>query len=284
MAGEWIAWCKGLTRKPEVLAISRATHKSRREVACILMEFWEWADDHTTDGRITGMGLSDLPLVVTGTTERFWLAVEQAGWLLTAHGVLTIPHFERWTGESAKARLERNARQARWRRSKQQKGGADDDSDVDAGASTNVDAKTSTEAPTRKERRKEESRNSVPTERAGKPPGTHQAAVDFFCAAWGEKYGQKYPFNAGKDGEVIKFCLDRLDRDLSKWQAVVGRYLQDESDFIADKNHPLGILKAQLATWLVPAKQRATAAGGDNLVDWLENKQREERESNGHSP
>lgn len=46
MAGDWLKWTKGLARKPEVLHIAAQLGRSRHEVASVLMELWEWADDN----------------------------------------------------------------------------------------------------------------------------------------------------------------------------------------------------------------------------------------------
>jgi hypothetical protein len=117
MAGDWIAWSKGLARKPEVYHISRVTGRSRRDVAATLMEFWEWADSETADGTLPSITLEQLSDVVPGTDDKFWLAVIQADWLraLPNGQGLLLPNFHRWLGKSAKQRLSKTIRQARWR-------------------------------------------------------------------------------------------------------------------------------------------------------------------------
>lgn len=105
MAGEWIPWEKGLARKPEVLAIAKATGLERREVAGTLMEFWEWCDSNSANGELDRLTHEQLPEVVPGTDAAFWIAVATAGWLgLTPTG-LVVPHFGYWLGKSAKRRL-----------------------------------------------------------------------------------------------------------------------------------------------------------------------------------
>jgi hypothetical protein len=127
MAGDWIAWNKGLSRKPEVLAIARRTRRDRREVACILMELWEWADEQTTDGRIPGVGLADLADLIPGTTEKFWATVEAAGWLIVKGNVIVIPNFCRWLGHSAKSRLQDTRRKQADRASVRETSGSEPD-------------------------------------------------------------------------------------------------------------------------------------------------------------
>lgn len=105
MAGDWIPWSKGLSRKLEVLRIAQATGRSRREVACLLMEFWEWADNETEDGFLVGMDVRNLSALHADTDEAFWSAVIASGWLTPSNGGVTIPHFDYWLGRSAKRRL-----------------------------------------------------------------------------------------------------------------------------------------------------------------------------------
>lgn len=141
MAGDWIARCKGLSKKHEVLLVARITGLSRRETADILMEFWEWADGETADGVLDGLTILDICDVIEGTNEKFWLAVVQAGWLKITGKGIEIPNFSRWLGKSAKQRLQKNTRQARWRSPGEKKG--------------NVDSKTSQKASTREPNRTE---------------------------------------------------------------------------------------------------------------------------------
>lgn len=156
MAGDWIPRCKGLNRKPEVLAIARATGMTRHTVADLLMDFWEWADSETDNGLLPNLTIAELSQAIPGTDERFWLAVVQAGWLLVGNTGLTIPNFDRWLGRSAKKRLQKNRRQSDWRASA---------ADVDAGAST--------EAPTTEQYSTEE-------EPKGSSPPDKPAARELF--------------------------------------------------------------------------------------------------------
>ncbi len=117
MAGDWIPWCKGLSRKPEVLAIAKATGQNRRWVAAALMEFWEWVDEQTEDGKIPATNLADLCDFVGGTSETFWLTMVTVNWLAISADGITIPKFQVWLGRSAKRRL-RNSQQKKDERSR----------------------------------------------------------------------------------------------------------------------------------------------------------------------
>ena len=108
---EWIPRCKGLNRKPEVLAIALATGRTRHDVADLLCEFWEWADSETEDGRLPGLTIETLSIVVPDTDDQFWTAVVQVGWLQVEAPTLIIPNFERWLGRCAKKRLKDVLRQ-----------------------------------------------------------------------------------------------------------------------------------------------------------------------------
>ena len=120
MAGYWIPWEVGLTKKREIIMIAQKLAVSRREAAAMCMEVWEWASDQSVDGLIVGVtasGVSDA-LDVPGLGE----AMELAGWLLNGDGNVQFPNWTRYNGRSARARLqaayrkrEQRARAARGR-------------------------------------------------------------------------------------------------------------------------------------------------------------------------
>jgi hypothetical protein len=95
-------------------------------------------------------------------------------------------------------------------------------------------------------------RTGKPKSERRTPDTPHHQAVKGFCDPWELKYGEKYPFNAGKDADAVKWVLSQVGGDIEKFQAVVGRYLADADPFVADKRHPIGMLRAQLPTWIVP--------------------------------
>lgn len=104
MAEGWIPACKNLTRKREILAIAKTTARSRHEVAGLMLEFWSWCDSETSDGRIVDVHVDALETMIGGDS-RFWLAVQNAGWLTIDPDGMVIPNFSRWLGRSAKSRL-----------------------------------------------------------------------------------------------------------------------------------------------------------------------------------
>lgn len=115
MAGHWIQWEKGLTRKPEVMQIAAALGCTDQHAAACCMLVWEWADDVTVDGlvkarldavdRIAGQpGLAD--------------AMADCGWLVVSDSAIQFPHYDRHNGQCAKARAIDAARKRSGRRAK----------------------------------------------------------------------------------------------------------------------------------------------------------------------
>ena len=103
MAGFWIPWELGLSKKREVMIISRSLGVSRREAAAMCMEVWEWAQDQTLDGLIAGMCPIDVSEAVgiPGIGE----SMELAGWLRNGDGNVQFPNWERFNSKSGKERL-----------------------------------------------------------------------------------------------------------------------------------------------------------------------------------
>jgi hypothetical protein len=142
MAGDWIPYDLSLPTKREVQLIAKATRLSRFEVMGRLMTFWGWASGETSDGELPGLGLSDLEKLV-GFKKNFWNSIVKVGWILVKTDGLFLPNAEHWITKGAKARLQKNRRQSRWR-----------DARVDA----HVDAGCASKASTTEQNRTEEKR------------------------------------------------------------------------------------------------------------------------------
>lgn len=121
MAGDWIAYCKDLPSKPEILHIAQLSGRSVRETVAILLEFWAWADGQTEDGFLRHVSVTLLSQIVRDTCAVFWHAVAEVGWIiLTETGDLRIANFDSWMGASGKKRLRAAQRQRKTRSSRQQ--------------------------------------------------------------------------------------------------------------------------------------------------------------------
>jgi hypothetical protein len=102
-------------------------------------------------------------------------------------------------------------------------------------------------------------------DRAG-PPGSnvsgsaephsssHRSFIDFFCQKWAEKYGTKYPFAGGKDGDHARFIVKHFGGDLERACRAVDCYLKDPDQFYAKDRHSLGVLRAQLRKFVTAAE------------------------------
>jgi 5-methylcytosine-specific restriction endonuclease McrA len=104
MAGDWIKWVKGLSRRREVIVTARKLGLSRREVASACMEMWEWADDETVDGHVKGATREDIDSMLEIPGFSVALEASEVGWLRVNSQGVTFPRWERNNGDSAKRR------------------------------------------------------------------------------------------------------------------------------------------------------------------------------------
>lgn len=145
MAGEWIKMRADLHDDPAVFRLSTLLKTDKFSVIGRLHTFWSWVDRHSVDGRVDGAASTYVDEVVR--QEGFADALVVVGWLVVDETGISVPKFDRHNGDSAKNRAQKSERQARWRANK-------GDSVV-----VGVDAKPSTQAPTREEKRREEKEN-----------------------------------------------------------------------------------------------------------------------------
>lgn len=106
MAGDFIRWQKGLSRKPEVLQVARRLGISPAAAAGHMMVLWEWADDVTVDGNVPGAtadlmdsiaGMPNLCDALQRTMPHPWLLLDSSG--------ATFVRYERHNGQCAKRRM-----------------------------------------------------------------------------------------------------------------------------------------------------------------------------------
>jgi hypothetical protein len=110
MAGDWIKWSKGLTRKMEILQMSARLHIAPAHAAGTLMQLMEWVDENVSvfdsDGNahVTLGPLQSSALDVTLGVSGFMEAMAEVGWIRIENDDLVFVHAERHNGKTAKAR------------------------------------------------------------------------------------------------------------------------------------------------------------------------------------
>jgi hypothetical protein len=121
MAGDWIQVDQNLTKKREVVTLSRLTSRSRHEVSGLLMDLWGWVSNESCDGHVAHVTVDDLP-ALAGADRQFWEAVAEVGWIEFHHpDGLSIPRFEKWMSNGAKSRSQDALRKRRSRARQRQK-------------------------------------------------------------------------------------------------------------------------------------------------------------------
>lgn len=103
MPGDWIKIEHTMPDKPEVSAIASSLAIDHDAAAMKCVRFWIWCDQHSVDGNVTGM----TPAFIDRLTNcpGFSVALIAVGWLIDRNnGRLSVPHFDRHNGQTAKAR------------------------------------------------------------------------------------------------------------------------------------------------------------------------------------
>lgn len=103
MAGDWIKFELTTLDKPEVCQIADFADIDPDAVVGKLMRVWGWFDQQTEKGNAPSVSkkLLDRLVGVTGFCDHMKLV----GWMIEADGVISLPHFERHNGKTAKNRL-----------------------------------------------------------------------------------------------------------------------------------------------------------------------------------
>lgn len=115
MAGDWIKMRIDLANDPAVVGLSSVLKSNEHEVVGFLHSLWSWADKHTTDGFIPHVTAKwiDKHIGKSG----FAKAMCDVGWLECHTNGVTLPHFDRHNGASAKSRAEATERKRLSRKS-----------------------------------------------------------------------------------------------------------------------------------------------------------------------
>ncbi|MGO4003148.1 DnaT-like ssDNA-binding domain-containing protein [Pseudomonas fluorescens] len=103
MAGDWIKFELTTLDKPEVCQIADLADIDPDAVVGKLMRVWGWFDQQTEKGNAPSVSkkLLDRLVGVTGFCEH----MKSVSWMIEAEGVISLPHFERHNGKTAKNRL-----------------------------------------------------------------------------------------------------------------------------------------------------------------------------------
>lgn len=102
MAGDWIKFELTTMDKPEVCQIADLAGIDPDAVVGKLMRVWGWFDQQTEEGNAPSVSkkLLDRIVGVTGFCEH----MKSVGWMVEADGLISLPHFERHNGKTAKNR------------------------------------------------------------------------------------------------------------------------------------------------------------------------------------
>lgn len=103
MAGDWIKFELTTLDKPEVCQIADAADIDPDAAVGKLMRVWGWFDQQTEKGNAPSVSkkLLDRMVGVTGFCDH----MKSVGWMEEADGVISLPHFDRHNGKTAKNRL-----------------------------------------------------------------------------------------------------------------------------------------------------------------------------------
>lgn len=102
MAGDWIKFELTTMDKPEVCQIADLAAIDPDAVVGKLMRVWGWFDQQTEEGNAPSVSkkLLDRLVGVAGFCEH----MKSVGWMSEADGLISLPHFERHNGKTAKNR------------------------------------------------------------------------------------------------------------------------------------------------------------------------------------
>ena len=98
----WVKWVMGLTEKKQVLQLAIILKISRYEAAGRCMSLWEWAEDQTEDGNVSGVTYNTID-ELQGLSG-FAQAMEDVGWLEQKEGGIHLIQFDVHNGQLAKSR------------------------------------------------------------------------------------------------------------------------------------------------------------------------------------
>jgi len=200
MAGDWIAMTHNLCDKPEVRRIARKTGVTIDEAVGKLHRFWCWLDVNSIDGVVDGVVSTDVDDIVR--LDGFSSALVESEWAFfdDKSEKMTVPNFGNYNGETAKKRMQKNKRQARWRNKNSDLG------DVDGVASTQASQKTSTREEKRRDKKNKQKKFDFKSELI-KIGVDDQVASDYLSVRSKKKAANTETAFKRIKSEIEKSCL-----------------------------------------------------------------------------
>lgn len=123
MAGDWLKIEADTPDKPEILAMASMLNLDTDCVFGKCFRLWRWFDAHTEKGNARSVTKALLNRMV-GVTN-FAESMEKVGWLVEDETGVTLPHFERHNGKTAKTRALTAKRVSKHKKTGNAKGNAD---------------------------------------------------------------------------------------------------------------------------------------------------------------
>lgn len=102
MAGDWIKFELATLDKPEVCQIADAADIDLDAAVGKLLRVWGWFDQQTENGNAPSVSKKLLDRLVG--VNGFCNLMESVGWMNNQDGEISLPHFERHNGQTAKNR------------------------------------------------------------------------------------------------------------------------------------------------------------------------------------
>ena len=150
--GNWIKMRVALGTDPDVIRIAGLTKLDAFSVVGRLHTLWSWADQHSVDGHALSVTCVTLDDIVR--CDGFATAMREVGWLTGEDWDLTLPHFDRHNGESAKKRAAGQKRKQKQRSKLDSEYDEDSEQDESSKPSKSMSRSERDKSETREEKRR----------------------------------------------------------------------------------------------------------------------------------
>lgn len=260
---------------PAVVSVALSLDMDEYAVVGRLHKLWVWANQHTLNGHAKGVTANWLDRFLC--SPGFTSALENAGWLRVEPDGVRVPKFDSWNSQGAKRRLDASKRQQKARSTRHAsvtKTSQESVTPVTKKCDKSVTRVEESREEKRREKKEEihlpplaadEAKPSKPkppkepkpaVKSEGQANSVHHQAVEGFCNAWQTRYGEKYPFDGGREGLLIKNLLTRFHHDSSAFAKAVERYMADSDPFYSvNDRHSLAKFAQHLPRWIVDSSK-----------------------------